>query len=185
MSCALGIKGGAWWKAPKPPNCAEVASVQQLVDELEACSERLVVVQASGAAGSPVVLDQHACMEPENNARVFQACHLMLRLLRNTRSSSRPCRRPLAPQFYATWCTGCRALAPHLVALARERPAARFLFVDADDNRVVARRLGVQGAPYTMLFAGAEGCVERFNITAARMGTLRWERCAIPRPISP
>jgi hypothetical protein len=50
VSCALGIKGGAWWKAPKPPNCAEVASVQQLVDELDACCEQLVVVQVSGAA---------------------------------------------------------------------------------------------------------------------------------------
>jgi hypothetical protein len=57
--------------------------------------------------------------------------------------------------------------------MARERPSVRFLFVDADDNRVAARRLGVQGAPYTMLFAGAEGCVERFNVTAARFNTLK------------
>ena len=76
-------------------------------------------------------------------------------------------------QFYATWCTGCRALLPKMVELAQRSPSVRFLLVDADDNRALARRLGVKGCPSVLLFAGAEGCVESFNVTAARIHTLR------------
>ena len=39
-------------------------------------------------------------------------------------------------QFYATWCSGCRALFPKLIELASSRPNVRFLQVDADENKV-------------------------------------------------
>ncbi|EFN55749.1 hypothetical protein CHLNCDRAFT_134092 [Chlorella variabilis] len=119
--CRAFLKpNSAWWKAPKPANCRQVDSVQQLVDELEENQERLVVVE-----------------------------------------------------FYASWCTGCRSLFPKLLALAEETPSVRFLLVDADDNKAMARKLGVDGLPTVLLFAGPEGRVEQFNVTSSRFQTLR------------
>ena len=60
--------GGPWWKAPRPNNMAVVDSVQQLVDELEANRERLVVVEVSGRpAGS--------CLAGKKTARGMPSSH--------------------------------------------------------------------------------------------------------------
>ncbi len=48
MRCAAFLRpGSAWWKGPKPDNMKSVDSVQQLVDELDAHKEGLVVVEVS------------------------------------------------------------------------------------------------------------------------------------------
>ena len=39
-------------------------------------------------------------------------------------------------EYYASWCTGCRALYPLMVQLAQNRPDIRFLLVDGDENKV-------------------------------------------------
>lgn len=43
---------------------------------------------------------------------------------------------PALPQFYATWCQGCKALFPHMAELAAQRPDIKFLLVEGEENKV-------------------------------------------------
>lgn len=45
-------------------------------------------------------------------------------------------------EFFATWCTGCRALHPLMIQLAADRPEIRFLMIDGDENKVGALGVG-------------------------------------------
>ncbi len=62
--------------------------------------------------------------------------------------------RPLLVEFSARWCPPCRAIEPHLVAIAGSRTDVDVVTVDADDNADAAARLGVRSLPTLLLFDG-------------------------------
>lgn len=58
----------------------------------------------------------------------------------------------LIVDFWAEWCTPCRAIAPLLEELAREsNGAAHLAKVNVDDNPGLAARYGIRSIP-TILF---------------------------------
>ena len=61
---------------------------------------------------------------------------------------------PVVVDFHAAWCAPCRVMRPILEQLAAERPGARFVAVDVDDNTETAVRYGILSMPTLMVFRG-------------------------------
>lgn len=64
---------------------------------------------------------------------------------------------PVLVDFWATWCGPCRAIAPHLDALAEELgDQIKIVKVDVDRNQNVAVEYGVTNIPTLLLFKGGK-----------------------------
>jgi thioredoxin 1 len=80
---------------------------------------------------------------------------------------------PVLIDFTAAWCPPCRAIAPHIAAIARDY-AGRLTVAtcDTDSNTALAVRLDVRAMPTLMLFKGGQvvgqivGAVPRAKIEA-------------------
>jgi thioredoxin 1 len=65
---------------------------------------------------------------------------------------------PVIVDFWATWCSPCRAIAPTLDRMAVELDGRLTVVkVDVDENPAFAQQFGVQGIPtLLMIFQGKE-----------------------------
>jgi len=62
---------------------------------------------------------------------------------------------PVIVEFTADWCPPCRVLAPLYAQLSDTyQGKLRFAKMDSDENVLVPARLGIQGIPTLVLFAG-------------------------------
>lgn len=59
---------------------------------------------------------------------------------------------PVVVDFHAPWCAPCRVMRPILEGLAEERPGARFLALDVDENPYTAARYGILSMPTLIVF---------------------------------
>jgi len=59
---------------------------------------------------------------------------------------------PVLVDFYADWCSPCRALAPVLDQFAADNPLARVVKVNVDDSQQLANQYQVQSIPTLMVF---------------------------------
>jgi thioredoxin 1 len=60
---------------------------------------------------------------------------------------------PVLVDFWATWCGPCRAIAPHLDALADELDGKlKIVKLDVDKNQNIAVQYGVTNIPTLLLF---------------------------------
>lgn len=55
--------------------------------------------------------------------------------------------KPALVEFGATWCPPCRAIEPHLAAIAAARDDIALYSVDADDSPDLSARFGVRALP--------------------------------------
>ena len=60
--------------------------------------------------------------------------------------------RPLLLEVGARWCPPCRAIEPHLAAIAVERADVDVATLDSDDNQVTSAKFGVRALPTLLLF---------------------------------
>ena len=64
---------------------------------------------------------------------------------------------PVLVELGASWCPPCRAMAPVLAEIAREREGSlRVVTVDSDANPKVVERFGGMSVPTLLLFSGGE-----------------------------
>ncbi|TGO15713.1 hypothetical protein BTUL_0036g00030 [Botrytis tulipae] len=57
---------------------------------------------------------------------------------------------------FATWCGPCKAIAPKVVKLSEDYPAAHFIKIDVDELPEVSEELGIRAMPTFIIFKGAE-----------------------------
>ncbi|XP_058073912.1 thioredoxin-like 2, chloroplastic isoform X2 [Magnolia sinica] len=71
--------------------------------------------------------------------------------------------------FYGTWCGSCRALFPKLCKTAEEHPDILFLKVNFDENKPMCKSLNVKVLPYFHFYRGADGQLESFSCSLAKV----------------
>ena len=109
-----------WWETDLPQNFTHISTVQELVDELAAGADQLVVVD-----------------------------------------------------FFAPWCRACKALFPKFKKLCVEHSDVKFIGVNFDENKGLARSLGVKVLPFFHFYRGAEGRVGAFTASVSKVNRLR------------
>ncbi|RLN01224.1 thioredoxin-like 2, chloroplastic [Panicum miliaceum] len=93
-------------------------------------------------------------------------------------------------EFFGTWCGSCRALFPRLCRTALENPDILFLKVNFDENKPMCKRLNVKVLPFFHLYRGADGLLEAFSCSLAKLQKLKdaiaihnTARCSIGPPV--
>ncbi|MBA3565699.1 MAG: thioredoxin domain-containing protein [Actinomycetota bacterium] len=67
---------------------------------------------------------------------------------------------PVIVDFWAPWCKPCKAIEPHLLAIASEHEGrVRLVRMNVDENLAVSGRYGILSLPTVMLFRAGDTCL--------------------------
>ena len=81
--------------------------------------------------------------------------------------------KPILVDFWAEWCGPCKALAPHLDAVAEENAdAITIAKVNVDENPDLARQFDIMSIPTLIVFKDGQP-VHRFQGASGKAGLLQ------------
>lgn len=66
--------------------------------------------------------------------------------------------------FWATWCTPCRMLAPILEEIAAERTDIKICKINVDEAQDIAEKYGVMSLPILIFFENGEAVNESLGL---------------------
>ena len=66
--------------------------------------------------------------------------------------------------FWATWCTPCRMLAPVLEEIAAERTDIKICKINVDEAQDIAEKYGVMSLPILIFFENGEAVNESLGL---------------------
>ena len=71
------------------------------------------------------------------------------------------CGAKIVVDFSAEWCGPCKMFAPVFKSTSLKMPAFKFIKIDVDECRDLAREYNVQSVPYLVVFEGEKIIKER------------------------
>ena len=91
--------------------------------------------------------------------------------------------RLVVVDFFASWCRACRGVFPKVIAAAAARPDILFVKCEFEENKAVARVMGVKALPTFQFFRGPDGRLESLTAgpSKAAVLTAAIERHSAPR----
>lgn len=85
--------------------------------------------------------------------------------------------KPVVVDFWATWCSPCRMLAPILDEFAEENSEkVRVLKVDVDNNEALAYELKIRNIPTLMFYKNGELVEKTVGLTSKETLTEKIEK---------
>lgn len=91
--------------------------------------------------------------------------------------------RLVVVDFFASWCRACRGVFPKVIAAAAARPDILLVKCEFEQNKAVARVMGVKALPTFQFFRGPDGRLESLTAgpSKAAVLTAAIERHSAPR----
>ena len=90
-------------------------------------------------------------------------------------------------ECFAPWCGSCKALFHKLKKICKENDDVKFVLLNFEDNRKLAKGLGIKVLPYFHFYRGSDGKVEEMTASISKIqrikdGIVRHKspRCYLP-----
>lgn len=90
-------------------------------------------------------------------------------------------------ECFAPWCGSCKALFHKLKKICKEHDDVKFVLLNFEDNRRLAKGLGIKVLPFFHFYRGADGKVEELTASISKIDRVKdaivrhkSPRCALP-----